>query len=310
MSRVSPAALLSLGQALKQSHYQHTTITPASHARVNARPQNAWAQNIQGILGWSRPFKREVIAPHIFELMQGAGILEPVAGGWRSTLRASTLGSQLYFHSAWPTEAENSVFFGPDTYRYVRELHRHLDDLECPVQRVVDIGCGAGVGAIELARRLPEAEVFAADINDDALHLSQVNAALAGVTLHCVKSDLLSAIPGHFDLIVSNPPYMVDAGERAYRCGGGNLGTGLSIAIVEQAMQRLAKDGSLLLYTGVPVIEGRDLLHEAVSPLLADRCLWQYDEIDPDVFGEELESEQYAEVDRIAVVLLRAFAQT
>ena len=65
------------------------------------------------------------------------------------------------------------------------------------------------------------------DINQAALCMTRVNAALAGVDVAAVESDLLSGVPGDFDLIVSNPPYLVDPGARAYRHGGGDLGAGI-----------------------------------------------------------------------------------
>ena len=46
--------------------------------------------------------------------------------GWRSALRVSSLGDQLYFHSAYPTCEPNAVFFGPDTYRFLRALQAEL----------------------------------------------------------------------------------------------------------------------------------------------------------------------------------------
>jgi hypothetical protein len=61
----------------------------------------------------------------------------------------------------------------------------------------------------------------------------------------------------------------------------------------------------LFLYTGTPVIDGVDHLLAALRPLLEGRgCDYTYEEIDPDVFGEELESAPYDRVDRIAVVAL------
>ena len=43
-----PDALLALGQALRQAGYQFITVTPATHRRVNGRPDSAWAQDLRG----------------------------------------------------------------------------------------------------------------------------------------------------------------------------------------------------------------------------------------------------------------------
>ena len=61
----------------------------------------------------------------------------------------------------------------------------------------------------------------------------------------------------------------------------------------------------LVLYTGVAIIGGVDAVLEAARPRLRGWA-WSYREIDPDVFGEELEQPAYGDVDRIAAVVLTA----
>ena len=125
------------------------------------------------------------------------------------------------------------------------------------------------------------------------------------MAVEAVHSDLLTAVPGTFDLIVANPPYLVDPAARAYRHGGGDLGAGLSLAILDAGVERLAPGGTLLLYTGAAIVNGQDPLRKAAAARLAGTGLrWSYREIDPDVFGEELDSGAYAEADRIAAVVL------
>jgi methylase of polypeptide subunit release factors len=112
-------------------------------------------------------------------------------------------------------------------------------------------------------------------------------------------------VDGEFDLIVANPPYLVDASERAYRHGGGPLGADLSLKIVDAALERLAPEGSLLLYTGVAMLDGRDPFREEVESRLNQfNGDWNYHETDVDVFSEELEGGAYAHCDRIAAVVL------
>jgi len=157
-----------------------------------------------------------------------------------------------------------------------------------------------------VALERPQAEVFAVDINDLALQYTTVNAQLAGAArLTARHSDLLDNIDGNFDLIVANPPYLLDAQERSYRHGGGSFGEGLSLAIASLASTRLAPGGTMLLYTGTAIRNGTDGFHTALAPLLdAASMEWHYQELDPDVFGEELTEPGYMDVDRIAAVLL------
>jgi methylase of polypeptide subunit release factors len=299
------AALLALGQALQAAHYRHVTVTPATHQRVVRRLRSVAPASLADVFGWSRAFREGDLPPTLVALMRAAGVLRADGDGWRSTLRLSSLGGQLYFHSAYPTSAANAVFFGPDTYRFVRALRAELGAQ--PVVRAVDIGCGAGPAAIAIALHAPQAEVLAVDINDDALRLTALNAALAGAgNVRALHSNLLAAADGQFDLIVANPPYLLDPCERAYRHGGGELGAGLSLAIVQASLGRLAPGGRLLLYTGVAMVDGVDAFLASITPLLQQAGVaWDYEEIDPDVFGEELDEAEYRRAERIAAVWLR-----
>ena len=306
-SRTPDDALLQLARTLQQTGYHFTTTTPATHAHVNARSENAWARDLRDVFGWSRPFRQNILPPGLFALMQEAAVAEQRDEGWRSLVRLSTLSGLLFLHSAYPTTTADSVFFGPDTYRFARAIMAHLERRAPPVRRAVDLGCGAGPGAVLLARDLPGAEILAVDINPTALRLTEVNAALAGVQVNACRSDLLADVDGSFDLVVSNPPYLVDPGSRAYRHGGGPLGAELSLDIVRAACDRLAPGGTLLLYTGAAVVNGDDPFRVAATGQLEAAGLdWAYEEVDPDVFGEELAEGAYRDADRIAAVVLTA----
>ena len=302
------AALIRLAQAVRDAGYSFVTPTPLTIARVNARPSAEWAADLRGVFGWSRPFRDGVVSPAILSAMRDAGVLADHPGGHRSLVRLSTLDGELFLHSAYPTTAADAVFFGPDTYRFASAILAHRP--AAPVRRAVDIGGGAGPGAVLVARAHPAAEVLAVDINDAALRLTRANAALAGVRLRAVNSNLLLGVDGAFDLIVANPPYLVDPAERAYRHGGGPLGAGLSLAILDAALDRLAPGGTLLLYTGAAVVNGIDPFRDAAATRLAGTHTdWTYRELDPDVFGEELDGGAYAVADRIAAILLTVTKQ-
>ncbi|HEY0203843.1 MAG TPA: class I SAM-dependent methyltransferase [Acetobacteraceae bacterium] len=260
------------------------------------------------MFGWSRPFRDDVVPSAILGAMRDAAVLADHPGGHRSLVRLSTLDGELFLHSAYPTAAADAVFFGPDTYRFATAILAYRP--AAPVTRAVDVGCGGGPGAILLARAHPAAEVLAVDINDAALRLTRANATLAGVEIRAVNSNLLGGVDGAFDLIVANPPYLVDPGERAYRHGGGPLGAGLSLAILDAALDRLAPGGTLLLYTGAAVVNGIDPFRDAAATRLAGmKTDWTYRELDPDVFGEELDGGAYTAADRIAAILLTVTKQ-
>ena len=284
------SALIAIGRELRAAKYHFTTPTPATHERVVARPNFARARDARGVFGWNLPFSEEVLSPGLTGLMRRAEILTTLPNGdLQSQVRFSTLDDCLFVHSGYPTVQADAVFFGPDTSRFVAAIVNHLPHRTAPVKRAADIGCGAGPGGIAIARRYPEAMVELLDVNVAALSAARVNAALNDIgNVALIESDVMTAARGSFDLIVSNPPYLIDAKTRAYRHGGGQFGEGLSLRILREAITRLAPGGSLVLYTGSAVVDGSDVFGTAAHRIVAENGLdADYFEIDPDVFGEE-----------------------
>src|SRR5215469_4296176 len=80
--------------------------------------------------------------------------------------------------------------------------------------RLLDVGTGSGCIALALASELPQTEIHACDISEEALEIARINAArlaLGGKVLFR-KSDLLGVYTGEqFDFIISNPPYVGEA---------------------------------------------------------------------------------------------------
>src|SRR5262249_26960123 len=122
-----------------------------------------------------------------------------------------------------------------------------------------------------------------------------------GMSIAFQNTSALDDVEGPIHAVIANPPYIDDRAHRAYRAGGSALGSAASVAWARAAAQRLARGGVFLLYTGSAIVAGRDRMEEALHEVL-DGFDIQYRELDPDVFGEELERDEYAEVERIAVV--------
>ena len=303
------AALVAVGQYLQSANYKFIAPTPATHERVITRPHFARALDLRGVFGWNLPFPDGLLPQHLTELMRHADVLTFLDNGeYKSAVRFSTLDDCIFVHSSFPTVHSDAVFFGPDTARFIAGIVDYLARHSAPMHRVADIGCGAGPGGISIARRFPESKIDLIDINAAALSASRVNAALNNVSnIAVIESDVMNSTEGVYDLIVSNPPYLIDSMARAYRHGGGEFGEGLSLRILIEAIPRLSDRGSILIYTGSAVVDGCDAFGAAAHRIACQHGLSvTYREIDPDVFGEELETPSYARAERIAAVLLTA----
>ncbi len=102
----------------------------------------------------------------------------------------------------------------PETAELVRWI---LDDASRSGARsVLDIGTGSGCIALSLAAELPDVSVEGWDISEGALQAAQANSRLLAVPATFRRQDVLAPdLPDvHFDLIVSNPPYVTES-ERA-----------------------------------------------------------------------------------------------
>ena len=79
--------------------------------------------------------------------------------------------------------------------------------------KIWDVGTGSGCIAVTLAKMLPNAQVFATDISEDALAVARSNAQRNGVGVTFARHDMRDTdhLPFdgvRFDVIVSNPPYI------------------------------------------------------------------------------------------------------
>ncbi len=78
--------------------------------------------------------------------------------------------------------------------------------------KILDIGTGSGCIAISLAKNLPNSEVFALDVSEQALATAQRNAESNQVQIQFIHQSILETedLGQQFDIIVSNPPYVRD----------------------------------------------------------------------------------------------------
>ena len=147
--------------------------------------------------------------------------------------------------------------------------------------RVVDLCTGSGAIAAAVKSELPNAQVFAVELSEEAIPYTRKNLEPLGV--HLVQGDALTALTeqaGRFDAVLSNPPYIPPANvpadpEAALHdpemalYGGGEDGMQMPTAIAARAYELLAPGGFFMM-------EHDDTQEGAVAELLArvgfERC--------------------------------------
>jgi len=81
-------------------------------------------------------------------------------------------------------------------------------ELKPSAPRILDVGTGSGCIAVTLALEIPDAQVFASDISESALQIARANASVLHAPVSFACMDVLDAVAGKFEFIVSNPPYV------------------------------------------------------------------------------------------------------
>lgn len=299
-------ALPALLRMLLLTDYRFVAPTPATHGRYLAnRGGPAVGAGLRDLFGWSLPVPADSLPRDALDLALAGGAVAGDDGGMiRPLVRVSTLAGCAFAHSTYPTDRPDAVFFGPDSYRFAALIETWLA-LHPLGQgaRMADMGGGAGVGAIIASRIARLADVAMTDTNPLALAFAQANARAAGVDVAMANGCNLADLDGNFDLVTANPPYLADAGSRTYRDGGGDLGAAVPLDMAAAAVPRLRPGGHFLLYTGSAIVDGQDRIRAALADLAREHgCRLMVREIDPDVFGEELEQPAYRTVERIALI--------
>jgi ribosomal protein L3 glutamine methyltransferase len=129
-------------------------------------------------------------------------------------------------------------------------------------RRVLDLCTGNGSLAVIAAMAYPEIDVDASDISADALAIARLNVERhrLGERIALIESDLFAKLPGRYDLILCNPPYVNDASmaalpaeyqaEPRLALAGGADGMDLIRRIVAEAAAHLTDEAVLVLEVG------------------------------------------------------------
>ncbi|MFE0577036.1 methyltransferase, partial [Streptomyces albogriseolus] len=128
-----------------------------------------------------------------------------------------------------------------------------------PVRSALDVGTGSGIQALHAARHATR--VTATDVNPRALHITALTLALSGVPAADLREGSLFAPlrdDETYDLIVSNPPFVISPGARLTYRDGGMGGDDLCRTLVQQAGERLDQGGFAQFLANWQHVEGED----------------------------------------------------
>ncbi|MCQ2321862.1 MAG: peptide chain release factor N(5)-glutamine methyltransferase [Bacteroidales bacterium] len=139
--------------------------------------------------------------------------------------------------------------------------------------RIWDIGTGSGCIAVSLAKRFPDAEVFAFDVSEKALQVAESNAVLNKVKVNFMHDDVLHPHSEIFsqpvDLVVSNPPYVCEKERKT----------------MENNVLDWEPENALFVPDADPLLFYRRILHLASARLTENGQVWL--EIN-EAFGAEM----------------------
>ena len=130
-----------------------------------------------------------------------------------------------------------------------------------PGAKILDLCTGSGCILISLLKLGPDLEGTGSDLSEKALEIAAENAEMNKVEVSFVQSDLFARIPGTFDMIVSNPPYIVSSvigslmeevrdHEPLMALDGGTDGLDFYRRIVPESVDHLNPGGWLIVEIG------------------------------------------------------------
>ena len=265
-SEPEPAALARLGQLLNDVGYNGLSVRrlAGGSPEIGARERSVIRRRLHGdLVAPVRLFLLgDTVEPAALGPLDGAavaGLLKTSNGGTRSTVGVQAWRDRMVCYD-WPGRELHDDFVVP-----VSAISAVLADatVRRPAKRALDVGTGAGVQALTAARH--SERVVAVDISARALRLARWSLGLNRVeNVELRHGSLFEPVSDErFDLIVSNPPFILSPERRLlYRDGGG---TAITRAIIEGAAARLREEGFAHVLCEWPLAPGEEWSRQPLS---------------------------------------------
>ncbi len=278
-----------LGEAAHAALGRNET-TPAWRATAAGAPVDTMVR----LFLLQRPVPRALADkafPGIAEVLAEAGLLVADGDEVRAAVDVRPYQDWWVVADLTPRLDGRREVMRPDYVLGISPASLNLIDLTVPVEvgSALDVGTGCGVQALHLAKQA--ARVVATDVNPRALELADLTARLNEVEVDLRSGSLFEPVVGErFDLIVSNPPFVVAPPSReklTYR-EAGLAADALVELLVREAPARLTDGGWLQTLANWTHVRGQDW-RERVCGWLGDRSAWA-------VQRETLGPEEYVEL--------------
>lgn len=154
-------------------------------------------------------------------------------------------------------------------------LRDYIREMELEGRKVLEIGTGSGIIALEAAKK--DAEVKAVDINPEAVQYAREQAIKEGLEdkVEFIQSDLFENVERTFDLILFNPPYLPGedglGDEEIWR--GGEKGIEVTRKFLQSASKYLSENGEILVIISSQA-DRKELMREFELEIVDSEKLW------------------------------------
>lgn len=188
-------------------------------------------------------------------------------GAIESKIRVVPCSRHLYITDKWDRNIENFVYLSYDSLVFAKILKKLIGAKI--YKRMLDIGCGSGVLAIELSKNANHSTGI--DLNNRAIDYARLNAKLNNKTGEFYCKNIFDT-RGRYDLVISNPPFTFLEDEKEKRAqidsNGGYLGIEFTIKLLEFIPDILGYGGTAIIFSRTPIgNSGEDILYGKIAGL-------------------------------------------